>query len=307
MNSIIILGSSGFIGSAAARHFLIEGYNTIGIDLVANEKLQEHTSFTFIKSAIAENILQQTLAEYKPLAIINAAGRASVGASFENPKSDYSENTQTVFTILDCIRKFSPQTNFVLLSSAAVYGNPVQLPVRETDALSPISPYGFHKMQAEMIAREFHQCFGVSSIVLRIFSCFGEGQRKLLLWDLCEKASKQNKVLLKGRGKETRDFIHANDVALFIAHLLKNKPANGFEIYNVASGKEWSIKQVATHLVHCLDYNNELEFEGTANVGNPDNWQADITKMLNTGFTPTIDLETGIQQYAHWYRQQRSV
>lgn len=307
MNSIIILGSSGFIGSAAARHFLNEGYHTIGIDLITDEKLQDHQSFTFIKSAISEDILEQILSEHKPVAIINAAGRASVGASFENPQSDYAENTQTVFTILDCIRRFSPKTNFVLLSSAAVYGNPAQLPVRETDALAPISPYGFHKMQAEIIAKEFHHCFGISSIVLRIFSCFGEGQRKLLLWDLCEKASRQNKVLLKGRGKETRDFIHANDVALFIAHLLKNKPGNGFEVYNVASGKEWSIKEVATHLVHSLDYNNELEFEGTANVGNPDNWQADVSKMHNTGFSPTIDLETGIQQYAAWYRQQRSV
>jgi UDP-glucose 4-epimerase len=305
MSSIIILGSSGFIGSAAARHFLSQDYHTIGIDIAVNERLQSN-NFTFIKSAINENILQQTLAEHQPLAIINAAGRASVGASFESPQADYQENTHTVFTILDCIRKFSPKTSFVLLSSAAVYGNPAQLPVRETDALSPISPYGFHKMQAEMIAKEFHQCFGVSSVVLRIFSCFGEGQRKLLLWDLCEKASKQNKVVLKGRGKETRDFIHANDVALFIAHLLKNKPGNGFEIYNVASGKEWSIKEVATHLVHCLDYKNELEFEGTVNPGNPDNWQADITKMRNSGFSPTINLEAGIRQYAQWYKSQRS-
>ncbi|HEX2684889.1 MAG TPA: NAD-dependent epimerase/dehydratase family protein [Ferruginibacter sp.] len=307
MNSIVILGSSGFIGSTAVRYFLDQGYCVTGIDLVADRTLGEHARFNFLPSSITHEVLHQVLTHNKPAAIINAAGRASVGASFENPAADFIENTATVLTILDCIRLYSPQTNFVLLSSAAVYGNPAQLPVRETDALAPISPYGFHKMQAEIIAKEYHQCFGISSIVLRIFSCFGEGQRKLLLWDLCEKASMQSTLLLKGRGKETRDFIHAKDVVLFIAHLLNNKLANHFEVYNVASGLEWSIKQVAAHLVHCLEYNNEINFEGIVNTGNPDNWLADISKMRSTGFNPTIEIETGIKRYADWYLQQRKI
>lgn len=301
LKSVLILGSSGFIGHAIANNFSKSGVHTIGLDVVG-DAADDNTNFVFIKSAISQDVLQKIFTEHKIALVINAAGRASVGASFEDPQADYSENTFVVFTILESIRRHSPQTAFVLLSSAAVYGNPVKLPVAESDQPAPISPYGFHKIQAEQIAKEFYTCFGISSTVLRIFSCFGEGQRKLLMWDLCEKANRYTDILLKGCGNESRDFIHVSDVASFIAHLFNNQLVNGFNIYNVASGQQSYIKDVAANLLHHMDNNNSLQFEGVKNTGNPDNWVADVSKMLATGFVPAMELENGIGKYVDWYK-----
>jgi UDP-glucose 4-epimerase len=298
VKKIIVLGSSGFVGSAICKLLIAENISVIGIDVVP---FSENSLYKFYQSGINQELFSTILPQEEVAVIINAAGKASVKESFEVPYADFNHNTIVTHVILDSIRKYSPKTKFIFLSSAAVYGNPVQLPVKESDPLNPISPYGFHKLQAELIAREFFECFDIKSIVLRIFSCYGAGQKKLLLWDLCNKARLQQDIVLKGCGNESRDFVHVSDVASCVHHLIK-RDIKGFEIFNLASGKEHFIKDTAAMLVSKLNNNNTIHFEGKKNTGNPENWVADISKLSETGFVPNVNFEKGIEEYVYWVK-----
>lgn len=300
MKKIIVLGSSGFIGKQIVKKLLDSSCSVIGVDIVA-DTISNHQNFLFFQSPINTSILSKVLSEHSISIVVHAAGKASVPASFADPGADFIENTVSVFTILTAIHKFSVTSKLILLSSAAVYGNPVKLPITEDDPLNPISPYGFHKLQSEIIAREFYTCFNISTTIIRIFSCYGAGQQKLFLWDLCNKARLKKDIILKGCGNESRDFVHVNDVASCVNHLIK-RDISGFEIFNLASGKEYSIKDTAELLVNNLSNNNTIHFEGKKNTGNPDNWVADIGKLNETGFVPSVAFEKGIEAYVEWFK-----
>lgn len=300
----LVLGASGFIGTYICDALLAGGHTVFGLDIQVNERRPSENRYRHFASPISADLLQLVLTQNKVDVLVYAAGRASVAASFKSPATDFQENVLTFLEVMDAVRQYSPSTFVVFLSSAAVYGDPMKLPVLETDATNPISPYGFHKLQAEKIADEFRTCFGIHSTVLRVFSCYGEGQRKLLFWDLCERAMGTNELLLKGRGNESRDFIHVTDLANFVLTLIAHKHIAA-HVYNVAGGRESSIADVAGLLVKALGVDTRISFEGKANEGNPDNWKADISEMTKLGFTPKMDMEEGIRRYAAWYLSQK--
>lgn len=296
--NVIVLGSSGFVGKTVCRQLMAQNISVIGMDTIASD---ENKLYQFYQSGISSQLFSEVLKEQQIAYVINAAGKASVRDSFDEPFADFNHNTVLTHVVLDAIHRHSPQTRLILLSSAAVYGNPERLPVLESDPLQPISPYGFHKQQSELIAREFYTCFGIHSVVLRVFSCYGAGQRKLFLWDLCNKAMAAKKIVLKGCGNESRDFVHVEDVASCICHLIE-KDIKGFEIFNLASGKEYSIRDTAVLLAEKMGRGNEIVFEGTKNTGNPDNWVADTSKLQQTGFAAQIAFDKGIEAYADWFK-----
>ena len=162
---------------------------------------------------------------------------------------------------MDCIRKNSPASKFINLSSAAVYGNPKVIPIMEDTPLNPISPYGFHKEFAERICNEFSQLFGIKCLSLRIFSVYGPGLKKQILWDINKKIqeSKESRIELFGSGEESRDFIYVDDLVNAI-QLIANKGDFKGEVYNVANGQEITIKEVATLFVNEINPNIKLNF-----------------------------------------------
>lgn len=190
------------------------------------------------------------------------------------------------------------------MSSAAVYGNPVVLPVRENAPLAPVSPYGFHKQIAETLLQEYYQVYGVASCAARVFSAYGPGLRRQLLWDVCRKAM-TGSVGLSGTGAETRDFIHVADVARAVRVLAENAPMHA-EPYNVASGVETSVAELASGLVANVSPAVTVEFSGAQRPGDPLRWCADISAIAKLGFTPSVTLEAGLSEYAQWCTREES-
>ena len=106
---------------------------------------------------------------------------------------------------------------------------------------------------------------------------------------------------LHGAGTESRDFINVRDVAQGIYVLAERAPCQA-EAYNLASGKETTIQELAELVVACSGRNLSIEFDGQNPKGNPLNWQADISRMSLLGFIPTIALNKGVTAYADWCR-----
>lgn len=293
---ILILGSEGFIGSHAVRHFRSLGYPVIAADIV----LKQEKDYMLINPELPDfsSIFSRTSFDL----CINATGAANVQLSFSHPAMDYMLNVTNVYTILDSIRRYNPQCKFINFSSAAVYGNPRSLPIGEAAALNPVSPYGHHKVYSEQVCREFFQLFQVPTISLRIFSAYGEGLKKQLFWDVYQKISEADGFIeLFGTGNETRDFIYVTDIMHALEAVIQKAPFDGTAI-NLASGRESSIKEVVNIFVDTLKSNIEIKFSGNNKIGDPLNWRADIGLLQSFGFRNRYSLTDGINNYCTWLR-----
>ncbi len=299
MKTALITGVAGFIGRYVARHFSRQGWQVIGTDNSQPENAPLADLSKYQRLQLPNPEFNNLLQAHKPDALIHCAGRASVALSVSEPAPDFYSNTLLTFDLLEALRLYTPTCKFIFLSSAAVYGNPTKLPIAESYPTKPISPYGFHKLQSEQICLEFAKIYNQPTASIRIFSAYGAGLRRQVMWDICQKVISQKSLVLQGTGNESRDFVHALDIARAIEIICDRAPMQG-EVYNLANGQEVTIAELAEMLLKDMKSDIVPEFNGASVIGNPLNWQADITKIQSLGFSPSISLGKGIAVFTNW-------
>lgn len=298
---ILVLGSLGFIGSSLVSSLLHNGYEVTGCDLV--DSVQK---YKYYKMSVLSGDFDTLLKDYQFDFCINASGNGNVSYSFSNTYTDFEANTVSIAKVLNVIARYQESCKFIHLSSAAVYGNPLSLPITENAEISPLSPYGFHKMISEEICREYYQLFKIPIVIIRPFSVYGNGLRKQLLWDLCTKLQEGNEVSLFGTGNETRDFIHIKDLVQIIMLLIHSGNYN-CTIYNAANGIETRIKEISSICIKYFPEIKQVHFNGQVKIGDPVMWKADIKKINSLGYIQSITLDNGITEYINWFKNTLSL
>ena len=298
--NILIVGSLGFIGSHAMQFFqLKEVYNCFGCDVLPGYGLKNYWQIE-ATNAYFKLIFAQQSFDF----CINCSGAASVPDSLIYPERDFNLNVANVSRILEEIRLEQPQCKFIQLSSAAVYGNPQILPIKESTPPKPVSPYGQHKFMAELLIQEYVNFFGLKASILRLFSVYGPGLKKQLFWDWYQKALTTKQVEMWGTGNETRDFIFIDDVLNGLSCVCESANFIG-EVYNLAGGKGITIKEAASYFSQYCDYKIEYFFNQKVRNGDPLYWQADISKIASLGFSPKTSLSDGLLNYLKWLQEKR--
>lgn len=293
---IVITGASGFIGKNLWEYFEARGYSVIAC--VSNN--ETNSSTYLIHDILLPNFQFEVLLEKeKPDFLIHCAGGASVSESFLDVQKDFFKNVVVTDFILDSLRKYSPSTKMIFLSSAAVYGNPSELPITLKTPQEPISPYGFHKMLCEINCKKYYQLFGVPITIARIFSVFGPGLKKQILWDIYQKACHTEAITLNGTGNETRDFIYVTDLAKIIYQLLQFSSFDANTI-NVATGREITIRDLATEFLAKLSVVKPLCFDGDIRPGDPTRWPIELEDSPVFENMVWLPMARGIQNYADW-------
>lgn len=294
---ILIIGAKGFIGTHCVEYFSRK-HEVWQCDIVV-----DYTTPNYL-------LLDATNANYEEIfstthfdVCINCSGAASVPDSIKHPQRDFNLNTFTVFKQLDSIRTQAPLCKYVHISSAAVYGNPIGLPIKENHALTPISPYGRHKKMGEDVVEEFYTQFGLKTCSIRVFSAYGLGLKKQLFWDLYQKQKTTNKVALFGTGKESRDFIYITDLVQAIGCVVQKADFKG-EAINIANGEELTIEKVSTCFYKLLNNNVNVSFDGEERKGDPINWVADNSKLQQLGYKQKTSIEEGLLNYVKWLKEQ---
>lgn len=298
--NILIIGSEGFIGSHCVRYFLAKDYNVYGCDIhdVASANYRYHQVSRMFP--LYSEILDKEKFDF----CLNAAGNGSVPVSVNEPYRDFEANVADTFRILDTLRTFSPKCKYINISSAAVYGNPSVLPVKENSAIQPVSPYGFHKYLAERLCAEFFALYRLPTCSVRPFSVYGPGLKKQIVWDLFHKVKEEKEqIILFGTGEETRDFIFIDDMLIALETIMK-KADFVSEVYNLAGGSSITIKELAKLVINTIGTNREVMFSGEVRKGDPCYWQADVSKIKQLGFHQTIPLEKGIPITVEWLKNQ---
>ncbi len=275
---ILITGSRGFVGASFGTFAAAAGHEVLGIS--RSSQPEPGWPGRHVQGDAAQADLASIIRDFNPDLLLQAAGSASVGASIAEPVGDFRATAVTLINVLDGVRRSGREPLVVFPSSAAVYGNPASLPVGEDAPCAPISPYGFHKAACEIFACEYSHCFGLSTVVCRIFSLFGSRQRRLLAWEIyAQLAGKSESLELQGSGTETRDFLHMDDLSRAILALTPAVPRRACTILNVASGRETPILALAETMRAMVAPAKKISCRGIARPGDPHCWCADVRRL----------------------------
>jgi UDP-glucose 4-epimerase len=304
--TVLITGANGFVGRHIALRCSREGYKVIGIGHgVWNGNGQHSFGIDEWSSAdVTIDNLAVASRNYKIDTIIHCAGGGLVSSSLENPYKDFINAVVTTAAVLEFTRKYTPQTKVIFISSAAVYGSAQSLPINESAKLNPASPYGVHKLMAEQLCSSYALNFNISTIVLRLFSVYGDGNKKQLLWDACNKLSR-NECTFSGSGNELRDWIHVSDVAELILILIASTVTDApiCKVLNGGTGIGSSVGQVLDLASQFFGVKDKIRFSGLVRPGDPIGLEADISNLKTYDWNPRITLSSGVEQYIQWYKK----
>lgn len=279
----LVTGHRGYLGSHAVRALIAAGWSVTGVGRPETE----------IPSDAFEKILEEVAADV----VVHCSGPASVPAAERDPVSDRRGSVEVLSALLGSLIRAKAGTRLVLVSSAAVYGDPIRLPVTEQEPLRPISAYGTHRLECEQLAIASN----VPTAVARVFSAYGEGLRRQVLWDITQSALRGDRVELQGTGRESRDFVHGADVGQALATIAHLGSFVG-ESYNVGTGVETTIAELAHKLVTAVNPRAQVGFSGRNRAGDPLRWRADISAAQALGFSPMVTIDEGAARYAAWAR-----
>jgi UDP-glucose 4-epimerase len=284
MPRCLVTGANGFLGGylvREARRRAVEVIDSGSIRLPSIELLA---------------LVERTAPDY----VVHLGAPASVAASMANPHADFVGCVDGTACVIEALRRGAPKARLVLVSSAAVYGNPPALPIREDAPTRPLSSYGYHKLLSELLVEEACRLWGAWGAVARVFSAYGPGLRRQVVYELCAKAARSEPLVLDGTGDESRDFVHAEDVARATLTLLERAPGAG-ERFNVAAGIETRIGKLADVVARAAGV-GPVRFAGHNRPGDPARWCADVSAISALGWAPRVELEESIGDVLRWVR-----
>jgi UDP-glucose 4-epimerase len=303
MKKILITGAKGFLGRNISSHYKKKGYETYGIghgDLFVDECKSIGLDY-WIRSEITVDALKSINKKFD--LIIHCGGSGSVGFSIENPYKDFKKTVDGTLEVLEYMRLYNPKAHLIYPSSPAVQGEHPDTQMREDYIGKPASPYGYHKKIAEDLCQSYSEKYTLDIKIIRLFSVYGNGLQKQLLWDACQKLiNNPNRVEFWGTGDETRDFIHIDDVLTLIDTVLKLKET--FLVINGGSGIKYTISNVINLIRTQLSPNTKIEFNNQTNIGNPIYYWADTTRLNLLQWKPKIVFTEGLAQYIEWAKKQ---
>jgi len=305
MKRIMITGATGFIGRALAAEGVAKGHSVFGIGSDSGFGQMPAGLAGETAMRLPDDGLVKLVEDFQPEIFFHCAGSALPAKSFTSPSHDFQCSVPVVQHLLEAVRRSAPAAHVVLLSSAAVYGQPVSLPVSEDVVPAPVSPYGFHKWLGEILSREYAEIYGLRVSSARIFSAYGPQLRKQVVWDSIRKLANPGGAEFPGTGAETRDFIFIDDLTDALYRICR-RDGSGHEVVNVGSGVETRISDVvevvARHLGIPAD---RWRFSGESDRAVPSNWRADISTLQALGFVPSISFDEGVRRTVEWSRNEQ--
>ena len=297
---ILITGTYGFLGRFLANKFSKLGATIYGIGhgKLSSKELIDNGITKYVCNDLKISTLKETCKE--PNKIIHCASSASVPYSVFYPKEDFERNVNSTLEVLEFMRLHARDAHLVIPSSAAVYGQKEKFPISVNAEINPVSPYGNSKRIAEMLSKFYGSNFKLKISIVRLFSLYGPGLKKQLLWDACKKAILGNHTY-HGTGFEKRDWIYIEDAASLILLALENASVL-MPIFNGGTGEAISIKELLIFLYKELGIDNRPKFSGTVREGDPLYFEADIKESLALGWKPSTLWKDGVLQYAKWFK-----
>jgi len=258
----VVTGGAGFIGSHITEK-LVERHDTVTVIDNMNTGKEKNLELikdkiNFVKGDILDaNLLEDITKDVD--GVFHQAALASVQDSFDKPDEYHNVNVNGTENILKLSKKYGFKV--VYASSSSVYGNPIRIPIKESDEKNPINPYAETKLQKEGLAIRYSE-MGVKVIGLRYFNVFGKRQSKEyagVLKLFLERISQELPPKINGDGTQFRDFVHVHDVVNANVMSMDNDIASGF--FNVGTNTSITILELAKNIIEYSKLDMEPIFE----------------------------------------------
>ena len=303
---VIVTGGAGFIGSHLVDVLASYGANVTVIDNLQSgnwSNLSHVKGVTCITADVnARDQMDAVIKDANPEYVFHFAANASVPGSVENPDYDFDANAGGTYNVFRACRGLESIRKVVLASSAAVYGEPAELPIRETTALRPISPYGFSKLSSEHVMNCHHSVYGVPGVAARIFNAYGPRMARFVILDFLRKLGNNPDVLtVLGSGQQVREFTYVRDAVSAFLHLAVYGESG--HAYNVSGGTPMSILDLAGRIiaVRGLSHTCKIETTGASWIGDAQRWTTDTSKLQHLGFSAEWDIDRGLAETIGWF------
>ena len=263
MGSVLVTGGAGYVGSHAAKALRAAGHEVVVLDNLVAGHREAVQSGPLVAADIADTAaVRDTIRRYRVTAVMHFAALLSVEQSVQAPGQYYANNVSGTLALLDALVTESIQ-HFVFSSTAAVYGEPRETPIREDHPTAPINPYGETKLAIERALPHYERGYGLRSIRLRYFNAAGADGEGEIGEDHHPEEHLIPRTLQATAGGATleiygddygtkdgtceRDYVHVSDLAE--AHVLALKAlevGKSSSAYNLGNGRAYSVRDVAT-------------------------------------------------------------
>lgn len=298
---IFVTGGAGFIGSHLVASLLKENNQVMIYDNLKNSS-KDKISHLLKNGAL---FIKGDITDYKTISksitgfdcVVHLAGETDVQESIKFPERTNQVNvTGTVNVLRACVeRKIS---NVIAASSAAVFGNPKDLPLSENSQTIPISPYGASKLAIEHYMQAFSNSYDFNCITLRLFNVYGKGQSGPyagVITKFMEKIVDKKPLVIFGDGSNTRDFVSVCDVVQSIQNAITKIEGKKGNVYNIANGKYTTIEDLAKLMISIsgkpLSIEHKQPKKGDIQHSQTSIWLA----QRDLGYSPKIQLKEGLE------------
>ncbi|TAN51440.1 MAG: NAD-dependent epimerase [Methylococcaceae bacterium] len=329
---ILVTGTAGFIGNQLALRLLERGDTVIGVDNVNDyydvtlkaarlDRVKDHPGFTEIRAGIHDRTaMEQVFAQYQPQRVVNLAAQAGVRYSLKNPYAYVDSNLLGFVNILENCRHHQVE-HLVYASSSSVYGANTRMPFSVHHNVDhPISLYAASKKSNELMAHTYSHLFQLPTTGLRFFTVYGPWGRPDMALFLFTKAILAGRPIdVFNHGNMQRDFTYIDDIIEGVIRVLDKIPEGNprwqaehpdpgssyapYKIYNIGNHNPVQLLRLIEILEQNLGKTAEKRFL-PMQAGDVPATYADVDDLINdVGFKPATPLETGIEQFVHWYRK----
>ena len=321
-HNILILGGAGYIGGYTARYLQQQGFKVSVIDnLSTGHRSNLAKNIPLYEGDIGDaEFLEQVIKIEKPKVIMHFAASISIEASTKNPLLFYHNNVAKTICLFTVMEKYKID-KFIFSSTAAVYGNSYNYPIKEHYSRQPDNVYGRTKLMIEDILQEISATSKINYTILRYFNAagaspcgnYGEIRRSyshLIPLAIQTALGEREKLYIFGDSYPTqdgtciRDYIHVFDLArahCLALHKLIHSQKN--EVFNVGSGQGFSVKQIIGTVREVSGKNFDVEMR-EARQGDSSILIADITKISNElHWEPTFAINDIIRTAWQWHKK----
>ena len=292
----LVTGGAGFIGSNLVETLLGVGHTVVCVDNEssdAHDKAYWNNNSINIRGDIRDYTLMSSAMKDVDF-VFHLAAEARIQPAIENPINAVSVNDLGTATVLQCARE-NQIKKFMFSSTSAAYGrnNSPNVETQQPDALNP---YSVTKLNGENLCKMYTELFGLRTVIFRYFNVYGprqpvRGQYAPVLGIFKRQKDAGEKLTIVGDGNQRRDFVHVEDVARANVMAALGDPSGDVygEVYNVGTGKNFSVNEIAEMFQHPKTYIAPRPGEARVSLANNQ-------KIRNTfGWSPTHDLENWVK------------
>jgi len=315
---VLVTGIAGFVGSHLAGLLLKKGEEIFGICLACEslENIREmkkdlHLSYCDMTDF---NQLSKVIRRINPDEIYHLAALSSVGKSFDQPKDTIEVNIRGTLYLLEILRNMRKKARVLIVGSSDMYGivKPKDIPITEEKPLLPVSPYGVSKAVCDLLAFQYFKSYGVQTIRVRAFN--HTGPRQMIGFVVPDFASQIAKieagilpsVIKVGNLSSKRDISDVRDIVRGYQFLMKKGKVG--EVYNICSGKAYSIQNVLKVLLSLSKKKIKVK------INEKQNRPAEIPVLGGdnskikraTGWKPNIPIEKTLEDTLNFWRRRYS-